>query len=133
MIAVSKSCGIADSQIRPTIDRSTKEIIGWTDCTETEYPLFDKSCPLPSDILSGPQMGIEGLTDALQITNGEDVDPSMVCSVVQQTEVVKISVECPDDGTHVSGGSCSNAGGQRAMDQWETVSAADGKSGSASP
>lgn len=81
MIAVSKSCGIADSQIRPTIDRSTKEIIGWTDCTEIEYPLFDKSCPLPSDILSGPQMGIAGLTDALQITNGE-VSILLWCAVL---------------------------------------------------
>lgn len=78
-------------------------------------------------------MVIEGLTDALQITNGEDVHPPVVCSVAQQTEVVEIFGESPDDGTCVPAGSSSNAGGQRAMDQWETVSAADGKSGSASP
>ena len=72
-------------------------------------------------------MGIEGLTDALQITNGDDGKPSMVSSVAQQTEVVGISFECPDDDTPVSGGSCSNAGDQRAMDQWETVSTTDGK------
>jgi len=72
-------------------------------------------------------MGIEGLTDALQITDGEDVDPSMVFSVAKQTEVVEIFGESPDDGTCVSAGSSSNAGGQRAMDQWGTVSTTDGK------